>query len=89
MTNKEIALDLGTRILKAKLIVYEMDIELKLSRETGPQRRTTEQILNDAKELALRPVYRERVEELELALNTAEPQDLLPTLQASLEKLLR
>lgn len=88
MNDKEIALELGSRLLYAKLLVEEMNLELNLARETSPLRRPTHRILEDAKERTLRPAYRDKIEELHRKLDASTPDAMLQTLQASLNELL-
>jgi hypothetical protein len=89
MTDEEIALSLGIRILNAKLLIDEMNLELNLARETHPLRRSTEQILKEAKDLVLRPVYRERIGVLRQKLHASTADAMLGTLQESLDELLK
>ena len=88
MTDKEIALALGKRLLHANLLVYEMRLEIDAARAT-PLDRTTLQIVEDARERILRPAYRERIEELERKLDASTPGAMLRTLQDSLNELLK
>jgi hypothetical protein len=89
MTDKEIALELGDRLLYSKLLIEEINLELNLSREISPLGRPTQQILEDAKERALRPAYRDKIEELHRKLDASTPDAMLRTLQASLDELLK
>ncbi|HEX4577770.1 MAG TPA: hypothetical protein VH117_10495 [Edaphobacter sp.] len=87
MTDKEIALELGTRLIKAKLRVAAMVGELDTYRDSEwnpvPWRRHVDEILQET----LLHVAQERVEELTHALDAAKPEDLLRILHKSLEEL--
>jgi hypothetical protein len=88
MTDKEIAIALGTRLLKAKLIFESANIELQLSRDQRPNARSVFQIVQEAEKQVLLPVYAERIEALDRKLNASTPGDLLQTLHDSLRELL-
>ncbi|MGO8710399.1 MAG: hypothetical protein ACLQHT_18495 [Terracidiphilus sp.] len=85
MTNKEIALELGTRLIKAKLRVAAMSGELDTYRDARwnqiPWRSNVDEILDGV----LLPAAQERVEELKHAIDAAREEDLLHTLHRFLE----
>ena len=86
MTDKEIALELGTRLIKAKLRVAAMSGELEHYRDAQwnrvPWRNHVKEILD-----SLEYVAQERVERLTDALDAATPEDLLHALHSFLEEL--
>jgi len=86
MTDKEIALDLGVRLFRARLLLDGMKLELELARDAG-MLRSPNQIAEEAREQILLPAYQERIEELRHKLDEATPDALLQTLQKSLQEL--
>jgi len=80
MDDKEIALELGIRLIQAKFRVAAMTGELDSYRDAQwkhvPWRGHVDEILE-----TLAHVSQERVEELTRALDAARPEDLLRTLQ--------
>jgi hypothetical protein len=87
MTDREIALELGTRLILAKLRVESMAIELDLVRDAGgfplPSQTGVDEVVNQV----LVPVSQDRIKGLHRALDAAVPGDLLRSLQTFLEEL--
>ena len=87
MTDKEIALELGAHLIRAKLRIAAMTGELDTYRESvwnpAPWRRHVDQILPET----VLHLAQERVEDLTRALDAAKPEDLLRTLHSSLDEL--
>jgi hypothetical protein len=88
MVDREIAFDLGKRLLYANLLVHEMRLELDAARG-NPLSRTTLQIVEETKEKVLRPAYLDRIEELDRKLGASTPDAMLRTLQECLDELLK
>jgi hypothetical protein len=88
MTDIEIAVELATRLFKAKLIVESANIELQLSRDQRPNARSVSQIAQDVEKQVLLPVYVGRIAELRQKLAASTPADVLHTLHESLQELL-
>lgn len=86
MTDKEIALELGTRLIKAKLRVAAMSGELDTYRDARwnqiPWRGNVDEILDGV----LLPAAQERVEMLEHVISEAKSEDLLHTLHTFLKE---
>ena len=88
MTDKEIALELGTRLIKCQLRIAAMSGELCGHRDEKtlqeiPWRDHVEWTLSEA----LGPNFQLQIEQLSHALDAAKPEDLLRTLCNSLDLL--
>jgi DNA-binding TFAR19-related protein (PDSD5 family) len=87
MTDKEIALELGRRLINAQMRVTAMAAELDSLRDDSewhypPWRSNVQAILDDV----LTPAAQERIEALQLALDEAKGEDALHTLQRFLKE---
>jgi len=87
MDDKEIALELGRRLFRAKLIIEAMNVELNLAREY-PGRRSTEQIVEEVEQQILLPAYADRLEGLRQRLDASTPDRMMQTLALALDQLI-
>lgn len=87
VTDKEIALELGTRLIKAKLRVAAMSGELDTYRDARWNQIHWRGNVDEILDGVLLPAAQERVEMLEHAISEAKEEDLLRTLHTFLEDL--
>lgn len=86
MTDKEMASELGVRLIKAKLRVAAMAGELDWYRDSQWNHIPWRTHVDEALEQVLLPAATERIEGLQLALGAASPEDLLRTLHTFLKE---
>ncbi len=87
MTNKEIALELGSRLINAQMRIVAMAAEMDSLRDDSqwhypPWRSSVQAILDHV----LTPAAQERIEALQLALDESREGDSLHTLQNFLKR---
>jgi len=86
MTDKEIANDLGVRLIKAKLRIAAMSAELDMYRDSLWNHIPWRAHVDEAYHQILVPAATERIEGLQSALDAAKPEDLLRTLHTFLKE---
>lgn len=86
MTDKEIAHELGLRLIKANLRLAAMAGELEWYRDSQWNHIPWRKHIDEALEQVLIPAATDRIEALQLALDAAKPEEMLRTLHMFLKE---
>jgi hypothetical protein len=86
MTDKEIAVAVGTRLIKAEFRIAAMAAELQMYRQDGAPLAWRKFVQETLDSPHVSPIFQERIDTLRRALDEATPQDFLRTLYRSLDQ---
>lgn len=85
MTDKEIAIELGEKLIRNTAQILAMSIQLDIFRDTLQQPAPWRQAVADSVRKSVSEAFDERLEEFRLAIGASKPEDVLRTLQEFLK----